>query len=231
MKIRVYDSGVGGRSVFQLIEQYLNTNDLHHSIELSYFGDTANFPYGTKSEEELKRIVFANLHQFEKDGINCVAVACNTASAVIEKFWHEKSENMILRTIVRPTVDVINREPAKYPSIFVIASQYTANNHIYQKAINRVQPQIEITEQGEQTLINHIEAGLQKEIQEEVAAIVTKVPNDTTLLWGCTHFSFVHDVFYEEMKKQNKNFQIIDPAKELAKTVIKQIEELSDFAN
>lgn len=226
MRICVYDSGIGGRSVFQLIEQYLSTNDLNHATQLHYFGDTANYPYGTKSEEELKKIIFSNLKKFQDEGFDCVAVACNTASAVIENNWNERLDTLkCLRTIVRPTVDVVNRDPEPYSSIYVIASAFTANNHIYQKAINRVQPQIKISEHAEQTLINHIEMGLVKEIEEEVAAIVAKVPRDSTLLWGCTHFSFVHDVFYNEMKKQNKNFQIIDPAKELAKTVIKRIEE------
>ncbi|MEO8581986.1 MAG: aspartate/glutamate racemase family protein [Patescibacteria group bacterium] len=226
MNIVVYDSGVGGRLVFQSLEQYLSQNKITTQIHLHYFADSAHYPYGTKSEVELKEIVFDNLKVFQKVGFDCVALACNTASAVVENNWAERRDTIsCLRTIVRPTVDVVNRNPEQYPAIFVIASQFTADNHIYQKAIHRVQPKIEIIEQANQVLINHIEMDLEKEIESEVAAIVAQVPDGFALLWGCTHFSFAKAIFYREMKKQSKNFKIIDPAEELTKAVIKYIEE------
>ena len=44
--IGVFDSGVGGLSVFsQLVKLLPNENYI-------YFGDTANLPYGNKTQEE-----------------------------------------------------------------------------------------------------------------------------------------------------------------------------------
>ena len=58
--IGVFDSGVGGLSVFsQLIKLMPDENYI-------YFGDTANLPYGSKSQEELVKIS-AKIFDFLRD--------------------------------------------------------------------------------------------------------------------------------------------------------------------
>ena len=48
--IGIYDSGLGGLSVFkELFSKLKNENYI-------YFGDTKNLPYGDKKEEELLKI-------------------------------------------------------------------------------------------------------------------------------------------------------------------------------
>lgn len=226
MNILVYDSGVGGRSVFKLLEQFISNNNLHQKVHLSYFADTANYPYGTKTEQELESIVFDNVERFKDEGFDIVAVACNTASAIIEN----NGENAINRvatdsskvfSIIKPTIELI--EKLKPSSIFVIASNFTAEHHVYQKAIHSVNPEIVVVERGEQSLINHIEMGFKEEIRKEIEKIIRDTRPDEALLWGCTHFSLVKEVFEKEIAKQGKNIQIIDPANELAKKVIEEV--------
>lgn len=219
MNILVYDSGIGGRSVFHRLEQFVETHHLQEKIHLAYFADAANYPYGTKNEEELKEIVLGNLDHFESEDFDVVAVACNTASSIIEKYQPQFSK-LKVATIIAPTIERIKK--LELDSIFVIASNFTASHHIYKNAIHQVVATINVTEQSEQGLINHIEVGLVRETEAEVAKIISQVQEDTALLWGCTHFSLVDDVFYEEMEKQGKHFQIIDPAAILAEEVMKE---------
>ncbi len=221
MKICIYDSGIGGRSVYRLLEQYIEEHELSAQFQLHYFGDEENFPYGTKTEDELRQIIFKNIKRFQDEGFDCIAVACNTASAVVERHWEELNGPESIRTIVRPTVDIVNRNPEQYPSLYVIASEFTANNHIYQRAINRVQPGIKIVEVAAQQLINHIEVGDVKQYTLEVENSIKSVQDNATLLLGCTHFSYIDALFYDLMQKHQKQFQIIDPAKEMAKAVEK----------
>ena len=51
MKIGIFDSGIGGLTVFKEIEKRLPKNDY------IYLGDTARLPYGIKSKKLLKLIL------------------------------------------------------------------------------------------------------------------------------------------------------------------------------
>ena len=51
MKIGIFDSGIGGTTIFRAIKEVLPDE------EYSYLADSKNCPYGEKSEEELKKIV------------------------------------------------------------------------------------------------------------------------------------------------------------------------------
>jgi glutamate racemase len=207
MKILVYDSGVGGRSVYQLIETHIKENNLS-DIQLSYFADTKNYPYGTKSKEELKKIVNENVKNFKAEGFEKVVVACNTASSVIAK-----DPNII--TIIEPTVQAVKKKNPH--AVFVIASTFTARTQVYSKALDAAGVVAAVVEHPEQRLINAIEANRVENIRTEVARIVREAPEDHLFLWGCTHFSLVKEIFFEEIKNQGKTFVIVDPAEELAK--------------
>ena len=51
MKIGIFDSGIGGLTVFREISKRLP------SFELIYLGDTARLPYGIKSKKQLINIL------------------------------------------------------------------------------------------------------------------------------------------------------------------------------
>src|SRR6185503_14314915 len=74
--IAVFDSGVGGLTVFRALRRRLPAE------HLVYFGDTAHVPYGTKSPETVRRLTRAHLAFLAGRGVKCAVVACNTASAV-----------------------------------------------------------------------------------------------------------------------------------------------------
>ena len=210
MKILVYDSGVGGKSVYQLIETYTEEHHLD-DVQLSYFADTKNYPYGTKNKEELKKIVDENVKNFKAQGFEKVVVACNTASSVIEK-----DPNII--TIIDPTVEAVKKKNPQ--AVFVIASTFTATTQVYSKALAAAGVIATVVEHPEQRLINAIEANRTENIKSEIARIVREAPEDHLFLWGCTHFSLVKDIFYQEIALQGKSFVIVDPAEELAKRCI-----------
>jgi glutamate racemase len=76
-RVLVFDSGVGGLSVFDAIAAS------GHAIELSYAADNAWLPYGLKSDAELKARVPALLTALVGHWTpDAVVVACNTASTI-----------------------------------------------------------------------------------------------------------------------------------------------------
>lgn len=215
MNILIYDSGKGGLSVFHLLKQWIEDHHYSSKISLDYFADTANYPYGTKSDEELQQIVSTNLSQFQKDGTDIVGVACNTASGVIEKNKLVLGDAMNhVSTILEPTFSKIK---TLHPSqLFIIGSQYTVDHHLYEEKLHQDFPSMEIVEHPEQVLINAIEYGEKAEIEHGVRRVIQQVPNHWYLLLACTHFSLVREVFEKEIEQQNKEIILIDPAEELA---------------
>jgi glutamate racemase len=76
-RILVFDSGVGGLSIFQEIQKKLPF------AHLVYASDNAFFPYGTRGEEELIDRVDKVLHEIiAAFAFDIIVVACNTASTL-----------------------------------------------------------------------------------------------------------------------------------------------------
>src|SRR5215212_12052975 len=73
--IGVFDSGVGGLTVFREIARALPREPL------IYLGDCARLPYGTKSPETVIRYSLEAANHLLARGIKMLVVACNTATA------------------------------------------------------------------------------------------------------------------------------------------------------
>jgi glutamate racemase len=73
--IAVFDSGVGGLTVLHELLVALPNEDF------LYLGDTARFPYGTKSPEELRRFALEIAEHLLDAGAKLIVVACGSATA------------------------------------------------------------------------------------------------------------------------------------------------------
>src|ERR1041385_6637878 len=73
--IAVFDSGVGGLTVFRALRRRLPAEPL------VYFGDTAHVPYGTKSADTIRRLTGTHLAFLAARRVKGAVIACNTASA------------------------------------------------------------------------------------------------------------------------------------------------------
>ena len=84
--IGVFDSGIGGLSVFSRLIKLLPSENY------IYFGDTANVPYGTKSKEELLTITHKIMNLFEEQNVKAERIrkAYINGSFTIEEYDIEK---------------------------------------------------------------------------------------------------------------------------------------------
>ena len=92
--IGVFDSGIGGLTVFKQIAQR------YPALDIVYLGDTARVPYGTKSPETVVRYSFEAAHFLGRHGIELLVVACNTSSAL--------ALEALQRELPIPTIGVIH---------------------------------------------------------------------------------------------------------------------------
>src|SRR5689334_23383719 len=74
--IGIFDSGVGGLTVLQSLREALPHE------HLLYLGDTARYPYGTKSADVVTRYSIENTEFLLEKGVKMIVVACNSASSV-----------------------------------------------------------------------------------------------------------------------------------------------------
>ena len=72
--IGIFDSGVGGTSIWKEIHSLL---PFEHTI---YLADSDNAPYGEKPQEEITRLSIKNTEKLLAMGCKIIVVACNTAT-------------------------------------------------------------------------------------------------------------------------------------------------------
>lgn len=188
LAIGMYDSGVGGISV--LCETIKRLPHEHYI----YYGDSANAPYGTKSEEEIKELSLKCGEFLFHKGVKMIVIACNTATSIVVQTMRERYNIPIIsiEPAVKPAME--NRRQGK---ILVLATPATLKQKRYHTLLDTLQAQdivinvecaglAELIEKGN---VNapHIKAYLHDKLApyrgQEIDGIVI----------GCTHYSFVAD--------------------------------------
>ena len=78
-KIAVFDSGFGSLSVIKAIQKKV-------TADIIYFADQKNFPYGTKSVPQLRKIIKTTITMLEKKfSPDLIVVGSNTPSLLLKK--------------------------------------------------------------------------------------------------------------------------------------------------
>jgi glutamate racemase len=165
-----------------------------------YRGDTAQFPYGEKTEAELVPLVLADINSLVKSGCSIVGIACNTASIIwrmmvaqLPVSSQHKAQTCIVDTISTTIKKV--QELDQHKTIGIIGTSFTVNSGMYAQAILSQFPDSKpiILQSAEQTLVDAIEKGDQSAIKKELTRITDHFSSydlDIFIL-GCTHYGHI----------------------------------------
>lgn len=185
--IGFFDSGVGGISVLKTAFLLLPSENY------IYYGDSANAPYGEKSEEEIKELSLAAGRFLFDKGVKAIVIACNTAtSAAVNQMREEFNIPVIsMEPAVRPALAEI-----KEGKILVLATAATVSQKRYLKLIERLNAEDKVVSIGCSGLVEMIEGGKtsQGELDAYFDNILVDIKNlmiDAAVI-GCTHYSFIH---------------------------------------
>lgn len=187
LPIGIFDSGVGGLTVYKALHEYLPNE---HFI---YLGDTARVPYGTKSLATVERYAVENAMFLASHGIKLLVVACNTASALALPRIREAIGLTVVGVIgpsARKAVSIVNGKSK--PKIAVIATEATVQSEAYIKAIRRISNDAEIIQVACPLFVPLAEEGWAEE--EETVSIAKKYLKTVVeftpdvLVLGCTHY-------------------------------------------
>jgi len=181
--IGVFDSGVGGLTVFREIARALP----HHS--LIYLGDSARVPYGTKSAETVTRYSLQAASHLLDRGIGMLVVACNTATAAALPALQERLPIPVIGVVEPGARAAVERTRGR---VGVIATEGTVRSRAYTNAIRLLDPTIEVIESAAPLFVSLAEEGwANTHVAREVAEIYLEPLLDAgidTLVLGCTHY-------------------------------------------
>jgi len=201
-KIGVFDSGYGGLTILKDIRNVLPEYDY------LYLGDNARAPYGTHSFDVIYRYTLQAVRYLFEQDCALVILACNTASAKalrtiqqrdlpeINKpsaVSHQPSAKRNVLGVIRPTVEAV---PAitKTGHVGILATPATVSSESYVLELEKIAPNLAITQQACPMWVPLIEAGEQDSegakyfISKYLRELLAKDPQIDTLVLGCTHY-------------------------------------------
>lgn len=207
--IGIFDSGVGGTSIWKEIRKKLPLEDT------LYLADSRNAPYGAKSEKEILELSKKNTELLLSKNCKLIVVACNTATT-----------NAISYLRANYTVPFIGIEPAIKPAalhtktkkVGVLATKGTLASSLFHNTSKLFAEGITVIEQEGKGLVPLIEAG--KEHSEETERLLKKYVEPMLeaqvdcLVLGCTHYPYLIPVLTKILPE---HIQIIDSGKAVAK--------------
>jgi glutamate racemase len=190
LPIAMFDSGVGGLTVLHECLVSLPREDF------LYLGDSANFPYGTKTAEQLRELVVANANLLLDRGAKLLIVACNSAtSAGAEQAREIASQHGVeVVTVIEPEAEIA-AAITETGRVGVLATPATVAGGAYRRALGRQGRGLDVTEVAAPDLAPIIQSGFP--FDESVVRTVRsyceplKSASVDTLILGCTHYPLV----------------------------------------
>lgn len=210
--IGIFDSGVGGLTVMQRMMEALPHE------HLIYLGDTARYPYGTKSAETVRRYSLENAEFLVDKGIKMLVVACNTSTAT--------ALDVLTEQLDVPVVGVIDpgaRAAVKHTrnrKVGVIATEGTIASGAYTRALQHLDPELEIYTRACPLFVPLAEEGwVDNAVARHTAALYLtslKRSGIDTLVLGCTHYPLLAEVIGDVM---GDKVRLVDSARTTADAV------------
>ena len=190
--IGVFDSGVGGLTVLHELLVQLPHEDF------IYLGDTARFPYGERSPQELERFSAEIAEELLRRRAKLLVVACNSATAAA---LPSLSRRMMQTTLGVNVLGVVRPEAflavaaTRTGRIGLLATPTTVASGAYEEAVSSVDPHVTLHAVACPGLAAIIQAGEQfderaVESVREACAPLHRAEVDTVIL-GCTHYPLI----------------------------------------
>ena len=190
--IAVFDSGVGGLTVLHELLVRLPSEDF------IYLGDTARFPYGDRTPEELEGFALEIADTLLARGAKLLVVACNSATAAALPALQERMRQTTLGVdvlgVVRPEA-AFAVATTRSGRVGLLATPATVASRAYEAALEAVDPHVELIAVACPDLAPIIQAG--SPFDDEVVAVVRgyvaplRESGVDTVILGCTHYPLV----------------------------------------
>lgn len=220
--IGIFDSGIGGLSVFREIRKLLPEQGY------IYYSDSAHCPYGEKSKEYIIDRARSITRRLMEMGAEIVVVACNTATAAAISTLRKEFP-----------IKFIGMEPAIKPAaaltktgvVGVLATAGTLKAEKYLDTREKWAQSITVVEHIGEGFVELVEKGQTSGAEAEAVVQNSLVPlleaGADTIVLGCTHYPFLADTIKKVAAAHGadgNSFHLIDPAPAVARHLLEVME-------
>jgi glutamate racemase len=190
--IGVFDSGVGGLTVLHELLVALPQEDF------LYLGDTARFPYGERTPEELARFSAEMAEELLRRRAKLLVVACNAATSAalpaLRRRMMETTLGVDVLGVVRP--EALQAVAAtRTGRIGLLATPTTVASGAYEEAVRAIDPYVTLHAVPCPGLAAIIQAGEQFDERAVATARAACAPlraaDVDAVILGCTHYSLI----------------------------------------
>lgn len=215
--IGVFDSGLGGLSVYKEIRRQLPNESI------LYFADQGRLPYGPRPAPEVRQYSEQITRFLIAQHAKLIVVACNTASAAALAHLRQTFGHL----------PIVGMEPAVKPAakqskskvVGVIATEATCQSEVFASVVERFATGVTVLTQACPGLVTQVENG---ELDSEATIDMLHTYLDPLLAQGidslvlaCTHYSFLLPAIRRIVPP---TISIIDPAPAIARQVRRVLE-------
>ncbi len=212
--IGVYDSGIGGISILNVLREYVSENILDQQVRYVYLCDNLHYPYGTKREEDLVSFVCETVRKMlEVYKLDILVIACNTASTIVLPYLRDMFKLPIVGVVpaIKPAC-----ARSKTKHVCLVATQATITRASLEDLIRLYGNGCQILRIGSSILVDIAEKKFRSYpvedslIEQEISSIFSDPLIDTVIL-GCTHFVHLKEEITRILSKHPcKDICVID---------------------
>jgi glutamate racemase len=192
LPVAVFDSGVGGLTVLHELLVSLPTEDY------VYLGDTARFPYGERSQAELRSFAVEICDHLLERGAKLLVVACNAVSSAaldtLEAHLDASGQDLDVIGVVAPATQLAVAG-SRTGRIGLLATPATVASGAYESAVLAADRHVHVEAVACPDLAPIIQGGFPFDdpVVETVRGYCSPLREaevDTVIL-GCTHYPLV----------------------------------------
>lgn len=227
--IGIFDSGVGGLSVYMHLKQQLPDE------YFLYYADTLNVPYGPRSSSEIQQLTLIAVDWLVASGCKLVVIACNSASAYALELARAKYPNLPIVGLVPALKPAVLETSSK--SVAVLATKATLEGALLNTVIRdyALPAQVNVVKWFDPGLVPWVESGmpLDNEVPERLKVQLKQfaAENVDHLVLGCTHYPFFRDFVQTEVEAANLGIKVVDSGAAIAARVKNLLQQQAAHVN
>jgi glutamate racemase len=187
------------------------------SEDYVYVADSAHCPYGSRTEDDVRRLSRAITRFLLEQGAKLVVVACNTASAAA-----------LADLRVQFSIPIVGMVPAVKPAahltttgvVGVLATPVTFHGELYHRVLDRDADGVRVSSQVCHGLVECVERGetdgpqVVKLLDTCIAPLLAEGAD--TLVLGCTHYAFLAPAI---RRLVGEGVTVVEPSDAIARQV------------